>query len=138
MNKTLLIIILIIIFAGVGGGGFYAGIQYNKSQSTNRFANFQGTRNGNFNAQNTRPGIISGSIVSKDDNSITLQLQDGSSKIIFYSETTQIGKFETGTAEDLFEDQTITVNGTTNPDGSTTAQSIQIRPAGQDSPGLVQ
>lgn len=138
MNKATLYIIFITALIGVGGGAFYGGMQFKKSQTTSRFAefqsgNFQGLRSAGTpdQARNNGSGVISGQIVSKDENSITVQLADGSSKIIFFSGSTQIGKFEQGTAQDLTGGQNITIIGQTNSDGAITAESIQIRPEGQ-------
>jgi hypothetical protein len=133
MKKSILITITIILAILIAGGSFYGGMVYGKSQnalSRNNFAGLRGNRNTAGGAN-----FISGSIISKDNTSITVQLpNNGSSKIIFYSGTTQIGKFTAGTADDLTTGESVSVNGTTNSDGSITAQSIQIRPAGQNTP----
>jgi hypothetical protein len=131
MNKTSKIIVAIIVLLLVGGGAFYGGILYGKSQNTR--PSFAG---GSFQTRINRNGangssFISGNIITKDSSSITLQLQNNNgSKIIFYSGTTQINKFASGTADDLATGTTVSIVGTTNSDGSITAQSIQIRPAG--------
>lgn len=137
MKKNVLIITTIVVLLVVAGGAFYGGILYGKSQNARpSFANgnFQGLRN----RQGTTGGsFTSGSIISKDSNSITLQLgTNAGSKIIFYSGATQINKTALGTASDLATGTSVSVTGTTNSDGRITAQSIQIRPAGFNPGGL--
>ena len=82
-----------------------------------------GFRGGN----STTTGFVSGEIISKDDKSITVKLRDGGSKIVFFSDSTEITKFIDGTPTDLEVGKTITIDGTTNQDGSVTAKSIQLR-----------
>ena len=133
--KKLLPIIVIIILVGVGA--FYGGMKYDQSKSAaNLSANFQnrqmagsgtGSRNGTF-GNRAGSGFVTGEIIAKDDKSITVKLQDGGSKIIFYSDSTEIGKFASGTQNDLEVGKIIIVNGKVNLDGSITAQSIQLRP----------
>jgi hypothetical protein len=130
MKKSQLITISVIVLLVVAGGSFYAGSLYGKSQSkvsAYGSGTFQTRINrGSSNGSN----FISGSIIAKDSSSITLQLSGNSgSKIIFYSDTTQIGKMASGTADDLAAGTNVSVTGTTNSDGSVTAQTVQIRPA---------
>jgi len=134
MKKTSLIIIAIIVLIVVGIGAFYGGMLYGKSQSkttaSSSFQTFRGARTGASGAS-----IILGDIIGEDSTSITLQLPNGSgSKIIFYSDTTQISKTTTGAASDLTNGTSVNVTGIANADGSVTANSIQIRPAGQVRP----
>ncbi len=137
MKKIIPIIIILII---IGGGVFYGGMKYGQSkspagfiqrqQSSTSTAGFLNGRNGDRNGG----GFVSGDIIAKDNNSITVKLQNGSSKIIFFSDSTEIDKFATGTASDLEVGKTVMVTGAANQDGSITAQSIQLRPAIQASP----
>jgi osmotically-inducible protein OsmY len=139
MKKSALITILVILAILIAGGSFYGGMSYAKNRATAAataarasFSGTRGTRTGGGMGDN----FISGDIISKDATSITLQLPNsGGSKIIFYSATTQIGKFTSGTANDLSTGVSVSVTGTTNSDGTVTAQNIQIRPAGQTRPG---
>ena len=71
---------------------------------------------------------VSGEILSVDANSLTVKLPDGSSKIVTFSDTTQINKADKATAADLKTGVTVAVFGTTNSDGSVTAQNIQLNP----------
>jgi len=131
--KTIHIIALIVIIIIIGGA-FYCGMLYGKNQTQK-----SGFPGGNFQTRINKTGangssFISGNIISKDNNSITLQLPNNSSKIILYSDVTQINKSAIGTANDLSVGASISVTGTTNSEGSVTAQSIQIRPTENQNP----
>ena len=128
-NNTIVAIVVTVV---VGATAFFAGMKYQQSQ---RQANFQrlGTNGtlGNFRGQNpegTNFQPMNGEIITRDDKSITVKLQDGSSKIILISDSTTINKAEAGTKEDLKEGEKVLVIGQTNSDGSVTAQSIQLNP----------
>jgi hypothetical protein len=125
----------------IGGGSFYGGMQYASSQTPMRGGqggNGAGLRGGRF--ANGNGGFVGGTIVAMDPTSITVQLggpnassTNGTatgSKIVLYNSSTQIGKFTTGTPSDLAVGDSVTVSGSTNSDGSVTAQMIQIRSAG--------
>jgi hypothetical protein len=140
MKKTLLSVLIVAVV--VGGGAFYGGMKYGQSTRLS-FArqNFGGQQmganmGGLAGGRSQRgSGFASGEIIAKDEKSITVKLPDGGSKIVFYSNTTEIGKFVNGTAGDLTVGKSVIVSGTANPDGSVTAQSVQIRPLTPVSPG---
>ena len=150
MKKTIPMVIVGII---VAAGAFYAGMQYDKSKNTSAdlsasvLANMTQEQRQTFFQERQQTGagagqrgtirangnFAAGEIIAKDDKSITIKLQDGGSKIVFLSDTTPITKSAEGTPADLTIGQQVTASGTTNQDGSLTAQNIQIRPA-QTSP----
>lgn len=144
MNKLITIVIAVAVV--VGGGAFYGGMKYAQSQAPQRNAQgfqnllpeerqqriqqFGGSGGGNRGAGGANGGgFTSGEILSKDDKSVTIKMRDGGSKIIFYSDTVEIGKFVNGTLSDLEIGKTVTINGKASSDGSITADSIQLRPA---------
>ncbi|MFH0803887.1 MAG: hypothetical protein V1877_02105 [Candidatus Tagabacteria bacterium] len=150
MKKILPIIIAIVV---IGGGAFYGGMKYGQSNPATAgqnagmgFANLSAEErqariqqmggsaaaSGGQRRTQTGGGFVSGDIISKDDKSITVKLPDGSSKIVFYSGSTEISKSVSGTSNDLEMAKAVSVNGPANSDGSITAQSVQIRPTGQN------
>lgn len=133
INKILLIFILSVVV--VGGGAFYSGMKYGQSKNAN-FAGLQrtlnqstlGQRNGGKIGPQSGGSFISGDIISRNENSITIKLKDGGSKIIFYSDSTEISKSVEGNADDFVVNESVVATGNANQDGSIVANSIQIRP----------
>lgn len=124
MNKSLIISLILAVV--LGAGGFFAGMKYQQSKTpAGRFGNVQGARTG-ANRNGFRP--VDGDIISTGDNSITVKLSDGSTKIVILSGTTQINKAEKANKSDLTVGQKVAVFGITNSDGSLTAQNIQLNP----------
>ena len=79
--------------------------------------------------QNNSGGAFeNGEIISKDDKSITIKTREGSSKIIYFSNSTTIGKTVDGSVSDLNIGNQVMVNGKNDSSGVITAQNIQIRP----------
>jgi hypothetical protein len=144
MKKYLLFLVILAI---IGAGAFFGGMKYAESKASQRFqqigANGFGNRTGTgainrMGGNNSNSGFVTGNIISKDDKSITVSIRDGGSKIIFYSDTTEISKFTNGVSNDLEVDKAVSVSGKTNQDGSITAQSIQIRPEMPNFPSTTQ
>lgn len=131
MNKTVITAIIVAVI--FGGGGFYGGMQYAKSSTTSKhqgrnFAAMRGVRGGS-SGPNSNASFIAGQITAKNGNSLTVQSRDGSSKIVILSGSTAIAKSVSGSASDLAAGQNVMITGTTNSDGSVTAENIQIRPS---------
>ncbi len=110
-------------------GGFVGGMQYQKGQiSTSTNGNGVQFRRGagGLGANGFRATL--GTILNADASTMTVKLQDGSSKIVILNSKTTIGKTTEATATDLTAGQTVQVFGTTNSDGSVTASNIQLNP----------
>ena len=125
MNKPIKIILGLIVAAGL----FYGGVSYGQSvaSATNggRTGSTSFTGTGSFSGR-TGGGATVGTVVSSDATSITIALKSGS-VVAFYSTSTPITKITSGSVGDITAGANITVLGTTNSDGSVTANSIQIR-----------
>lgn len=137
INKA--IIVPLVIFLIAAAAGFFAGTKF---QSDKQAKMFQGTRFGNGNPgdmqkrdgignTNTQNGFGGGSlgeIISADDKSITIKLQDGSSKIVLLTDSTIINKAVEAVKNDLKVGEKVSVFGAANSDGSITASSIELNP----------
>ncbi len=138
-NKTLIIVLVVAIII-VGVAAFYGGTVYAGSKrlaGTFGQGNFAGRSQGAGTAMagarqggQAGGGIVNGEVLSLDDKSVTIKSRQGGSKIIFFSSSTEIGKFVSGVLSDVVVGSNVMVSGKTNADGSITAQSIQLRPAG--------
>lgn len=123
MKDLRLIIIITALLIVVGAGSFYAGGQYQQSQKG------QGGQSSQIRqrlGQNFRP--VTGEIISFDDKSITVKIQDGSSKIVLVSEATSITEATSAGKQALQVGKEVFVSGNQNSDGSVTAQNIQLNP----------
>lgn len=127
-NANILAIVLLLV--GLAAG-FFGGMQYQKSQRSATFGQ-AGNQTGQFtrraNGQNGANRPVAGDIISADEKSITVKLQDGSSKIVLVPDSAQINKAATATKSDLKTGERVAVFGTQNSDGSVTAQNIQLNP----------
>lgn len=128
MNKNLLIIIVVAIV--VGAGAFYAGMKYQSSKRSLYAGGFQGQQSSGYRQRfGQAGGTVRGQILSISDDSITVKLTDGSTKIIVLSDTTSYVKSASGAKSDLIVGDSIMAFGTQNSDGSVTAQNIQLNPS---------
>ncbi len=145
--KTNHILITVGVAVVVGALAFFGGVKYQQSKMQAGFRQFAGAPGGNqafggrtggptgqgFGGRGGAAGVnamrpVVGSILSQDDKSVTIKLQDGSSKIILLPDSATYSKTEAGAKSDLKVGDNIGVFGTTNSDGSVTAQSIQENP----------
>ncbi|MDB5259496.1 MAG: hypothetical protein JWO73_704 [Candidatus Taylorbacteria bacterium] len=139
MNMKTKIVVGMVVLAAAA---FYAGNAYGKNGTAAQaqsgaqnsaagaaFGNRNGGTRGAGSGMNMRGNLITGSVISKDDKSITISLREGGSKIVFFGANTAIMKTATGTVDDIQTNTQVMVSGSANSDGSVTAQSIQLRPA---------
>jgi Domain of unknown function (DUF5666) len=132
MKKYLVHIVwlVVVIVALVGG------IYYGKSTAASAAGRFGGagassTRTG-FTGRGGAAGggFVAGQILSLGAGSMTIQLANGNSQVVFYSSSTAVIKPEPAPVSSLMPGTMVMIGGTTNSDGSLTAQSIQVRTAG--------
>ncbi len=147
-KKIGLVILGVLVLAGT----FYAGMSYGGNNVRAAINSRAGTfgQNGMMGARSGKNvgnfgGFTTGQIISKDANSITVQIGNagsnptqnqggpastslGGSKIIFLNSNTKVLKQTTGTLTDLAVGTQVSITGTPNTDGSINADSVQIRP----------
>ncbi|NTV31463.1 hypothetical protein HGA91_05815 [candidate division WWE3 bacterium] len=141
MNKNNTLIIGIIICLVLCGGSFYGGMIYGEHKTSSNIP----TRNG-FGANSGQPrafpsggmqrgngfpggsggGFINGTVTTTSDGTMTVKTADGSSKIVFTNDKTEVSSSVKAQIGDIKTDASVMVRGTTNSDGSITAQSIQL------------
>lgn len=141
MKKIIPFVAIIIVIAG---GAFYGGMKYGESKvSPSNFSRqglqdlseedrqqlFQGNIGESLRGGTAREagaGFLNGEVIDKDEQSLTLRTMDGSSKIIFFSGSTEISKTAEGLVSDIEIGKQITISGEQNSDGSYTAKTIQL------------
>ena len=142
MNPKIVGVIVLVVI--VGGGAFYGGVAYAQMSrgglGGGNFGNFSTEDRARFTANGSpggmrgqagmNGGFTAGEVISKDETSITIKMQDGNTKIVLVGSSAQILKSSAGSTDDLSVGAQVNITGSANSDGSLTAQSIQIRPEG--------
>ena len=133
-TKTISIFIGIAII--IAGGAFYGGMKYGQSKnplsgiSRQNSQNLPSEQREQFSQEKIGKGIEEGSfigeVIDKDEQSLTLKMIDGGSKIIFFSDSTEISKTIEGSINDIEIGKQIIISGDQNSDGSYTAKIIQL------------
>jgi len=133
--KKIWVVVIAVACAGVF---FYVGMVYGKSAASGtaargNFAGFASSTRGFGRTGGTAGatgGVVAGQVIAVDADSVTVQLANGNSQVVFYSSSTQIEKPSAVPASSLTSGTQVMIVGSQNSDGSLTAQSIQVRPAG--------
>jgi hypothetical protein len=141
MNKNTMLIVAVLLIIVALGGGFFAGMQYQKSQNPfqnaaaggGQFANRnfgagggQGLAGRGAGGQRFTP--VRGQILSLGSNTLTVKQQDGTTKIVVIGTSTTFVNTQKAAISDLKTGDTVMVVGGANSDGSITATDIQINP----------
>ncbi|MBP7964275.1 MAG: hypothetical protein KBG20_18055 [Caldilineaceae bacterium] len=152
MNRVAQIIVGVVLMLAVAGGSFYAGMVYGQGQggtdtaqadqisafATAR-ANGEAPAAGQFGGRGQRDatgaaqagGNTFGEIESIADGVITITTNAGATVQVQVADTTLIEKNASVTVNELEVGETVIVSGSENADGSITARSVQVSPAGR-------
>lgn len=151
MNKTTQLILGVVLLLAVAAGSFYGGMVYGKGQAstTASAGGFTANFGQNADGSTTRPngfrpdtqgqaggfgaqaGMLFGEIQAIEGNIITVLNRDGAEQQVQVTDTTLIEKNASVTVSDLTVGDTVIVSGSDNDDGSVTARSVQVSPAGR-------
>lgn len=128
-------LVVVLITIGVGAIAFYGGMQYQLSNQTGGGRNFmlnqQGAGRNGSNVGTRRMGggqPISGEIINMDTDSLTVKLIDGSSRIVLLNDKTIYNKTASVEKTELKVGEKVGIFGSTNSDGSVSAQNVQLNP----------
>ena len=132
-NKNIVLSVVVCLI--VVGVSFWGGMKYDASKniSTQVASCGQGSFSQNGGGKGMRGGtngggVVSGQILSNDGKTMTISLRSGGSTIVLFSPSTKVEKTVDGTTTDVIVGKSVMITGTSNPDGSFNATSIQIRP----------
>lgn len=144
MNKKWLIVAAVVVVA-VGAGSFWAGMSFGQSRANQarerlfqeRFGGqggefpgpFRTPQPGQGGAERFAGGIL-GTIEAVEGNALVVTTQEGAIRVRI-TDTTLVEKYTTVAIGDLETGERVAVSGTRNEDGSYTARSIQVLPAGE-------
>jgi hypothetical protein len=112
---------------------FFIGMAYGKGGTTTaatagaRGAFSSSTRGGFGGRAGAGGGFVTGQIVSVSNGTIVVQMPNGNSANVFFSSSTQVIKPQVAPVSTLTPGTMVMIGGTTNTDGSVSAQTIQIR-----------
>jgi hypothetical protein len=144
--KNSLNLVTLVLVIVVGGTAFFGGMKYQENKTvqamksqyaTNPFSGRNRNQAGGTETNTASTGVgqrrmgngqVIGEITSVADNSITVKMTDGSSKIILLSDKTSINKASVATKSDLKVGEKVAAFGTPNTDGSVSGSSVQLNP----------
>ena len=126
-NNTVIIIAIISLALGFGGGYLFKNYQVGKMRPDfgGRFGDRQ--RSGQV-LQTGLGGMTLGEVISLDEKSMTVKMQDGGTKMIILGDSTTYTKTQSIEKSELSMGNQVRVFGSANSDGSITAQNVQLNP----------
>ncbi len=144
MNRVTQIILGVVILIIVAGGSFYGGMVYGASQAQSsrssgaRFAggpygNGQGGGQGQGQGQRGfgQGGGVFGQISEIGEGYMLVTANNGKQTKVQVTDTTLIEKNASVKLTDLAKGETVMVSGSQGADGTVTARSVQVAPAGR-------
>ncbi len=141
MNRITQIILGIVILVIVAGGSFYGGMLYGQSQTqsnragarftSGQYGNGQGGGQGQGQRSFGQGGGVFGQISEIGEGYMLVTATNGKQTKVQVTDTTLIEKNASVKLTDLAKGETVMVSGSQGADGTVTARSVQVAPAGR-------
>lgn len=128
-----------------GGVGYVGGVKMSSLKRPNMLSgrsgqtmNFRGNNgdgqkntkvNGNVPSMMGRGGATSGEVTAKDDKSITIKMNDGSSRMVILSDKTTYRMSSDASLDKVVVGTKVAAFGEASADGSVVASNVEINPA---------
>jgi hypothetical protein len=126
--KNKIIAVAVVALVVGAASGFYGGTKYQQGRSpTGQFGVGQRFGQSANGSRRNLSNFVVGEVLSKDSQSLTIKLRDGGSRIVLLSASTAVEKMASGSLDDLAVGKSVSVQGTSNSDGSVTATSVQLQ-----------
>lgn len=133
-HKITLVVVAIACLVVGGAAGYLARPLVRGANPTRTFAGGPGQR-GQFRGGAGGGGRAFGTVASIGNGTMTITTPNGGSQIVLTNDSTTYQHVVAGSVSDIATGSQVMVNGQANPDGSTTANSIQVLPPGSQFPG---
>ena len=120
-NNIVILIAVLCLASGFGGGYFFKNYQVEKMRPN--FGNQINDRQRNgLGPQTGFGGMVTGEIIAQDEKTITVKIQDGSTKMVIFGDSTMYSKTQTAEKSELSVGNQVRIFGTVNSNGSITAR----------------
>jgi hypothetical protein len=123
--KTHILWAIVAIAALAGGVWWGRGMTGASAQTSTGGTSFASGRTFAARGGTAGGGVLAGQIASIGSSSLTLQLANGNSEVVFFSSSTAVTEPKSITIAQLAQGANVAITGTQNSDGSFTAASIR-------------
>ena len=127
MSKNIVITAVVALSVGLFGGYAAARASALASAGVPNASSVRGSARGLRGGNQNANGFLAGTVARKDSESITVDTRDGNSHVVLFTPATSVFKSVAGSLSDITIGSAVVVSGSTNSDGSLSANSIQLR-----------
>lgn len=121
--KKFFIFILVILVALVS---FYGGMKFKEMRLRKNFSSLRGNFNQEGRTFSPRAGFLTGTIISKDNESFTIKTERGETRVVFLTDQTKFLRSQEISKDEIQQGQRVMVNGRESSNNVFTAQLVQL------------